>query len=239
MSNEHDTDNGHERAGQRPTDVTTKEARENARRAAETRRIQGNQGQDAKGKGAARNEPDAVVHRASQEHVVHDENLDRDTDDLYRTDGENEVAEWRRRSALDAPPARPGYVQRFIRVRLGTTRDAANWRAKLREGWRPVKASAHTDRSLPTTLQDGAEYIGVDDLVLCEMPEQVFQQRTEFYQKKLDDQNEAIERQLREQSLAESAGGFGPIEQDRRSSVSVRARTPGRSRPAARVAGDD
>jgi hypothetical protein len=215
------------------TDVTTEAARTNARLAAEANRAKGNQGKDRKG--VTRNAPDQTVH-ATQEHAaVHDENTDREADDLYTKDGENEVREWKRHSALDAPPARPGYVQRFIRVRLGVSRDAANWVAKQREGWRPVKLSSVTDRSLPTTaLENGTEVIGVEDLVLCEMPEKIFEQRQAYYRQKLRDQNSAIERQLRETG-AQAAGGFGAIEQTRRTSVSTRA--PGRSQ--GRVAADD
>lgn len=209
---------------QAPTDVTTSQARTNARQAAETARVRGNQGKDRKG--VTRNAEHQTVHEAAGDHAIHDENTDREADDIYTTEGENEVHEWRRHSALDAPPARPGYVMRFIRVRLGTTRDTANWIGKQREGWRPVKASSVTGRSLPTTqLEGGAEVIGVEDLILCEMPERVFQQRASFYRNKLDQQNAAIERQLRE--AVRGGQGFGPIEQARNTSVSVRA--PGRS----------
>lgn len=244
MSNEHDTDRENDAPiRHKPaTDVTTSQAKSNARLAAETRRAGLNQGKeldDPEKRGRTRNEPDQRVHQASQEHVIHDENTDRGADDLYRTEGDNEVSEWRRHSSLDAPPARPGYVQRFIRVRLGTTRDAANWQKKFREGWRPVKVSDVTDRSLPTTFHEGAQVIGVEDLLLCEMPERVFMQRQKYFQTKLDNQNAAIERQLREASMPAETGGFGPIEQDRRTSVSVRAFTPGKSRSGARVAGDE
>lgn len=233
-----ETDNGPIR--HRPaTDTRSKAAKENAQRAAESRRIVGNQGRTEKG--AKRNIGDQAVHAASHEGAVHEENMDREMDDLYDTEADNEVREWRRASALDAPPARPGYVNRFVRVRLGDARDMARWNAAQREGWRPVKASSVSSHSLPTTqLSNGLEVIGVEDLVLCEMPEKVFQQRQEFYRDKLDAQNQAIERQLREVSAASNVGssGFGPIEQTRRSSVSVR-QTPGRSRMNRGVAEDD
>lgn len=217
------------------TDVTTQRAKTNARLSAEsTRAAGGHRSQDSS---KVRNEPGQAVHAGDQEHVVHGENTDRDTDEIYRTEGENEVTEWRRHSALDAPPARPGYVQRFIRVRLGTSRDMARFVAATREGWRPVKASSVADRSLPTTqLVDGTEVIGVEDLILCEMPQKVFMQRQAYFQEKLDKQNAAIERQLREVG-SKAGAGFGPIEQTRHTSISVRARTPGMSR--GRVAGDD
>jgi hypothetical protein len=115
----------------------------------------------------------------------------------------------------------------------------ARYVAATREGWRPVKASSVADRSLPTTqLENGTEVIGVEDLILCEMPQKVFMQRQQYYQDKLDAQNAAIERQLREVG-AKGGSGFGPIEQTRQSSISVRARTPGLSRGSVQVAGDD
>jgi hypothetical protein len=218
------------------TDVTTEKARTNARLSAESTRAKG--GHRSQDGSVARNEPGQAVHGADA-HVQHDENTDRGADDLYRTESDNEVTEWRRHSALDAPPARAGYVQRFIRVRLGTSRDMARYVAATREGWRPVKASSVTDRSLPTTqLENGMEVIGVEDLILCEMPQKVFMQRQAYYQDKLDKQNAAIERQLREVG-AKGGSGFGPIEQTRQSSISVRARTPGLSRGSVQVAGDD
>lgn len=218
------------------TDVTTERARTNARLSAESTRAKGgHRSQDSSG---TRNEPGQAAHAGDTEHVAHDENTDRETDEIYRTEGDNEVTEWRRHSALDAPPARPGYVQRFIRVRLGTHRDMARYVAATREGWRPVKASSVADRSLPTTqLDNGTEVIGVEDLILCELPEKLWLERQAYYQKKLDAQNLAIERQLREVG-AKAGAGFGPIEQTRSTSISVRARTPGMSR-GARVAGDD
>lgn len=211
-----------------------RDAKTQARLAAEARRAQAEQGKSTKG--VPRNAPGQRAHAA--EEAVHDaghiENTDREADDIYATDGESEIFEWRRHSALDAPPARPGYVNRFIRVRLGTTRDVANWQAKHREGWRPVKASSVIDRSLPTTHHDGAEVIGVDDLILCEMPEKVFEQRMAFYRRKLQAQNAAIQRDLQKASVS-NAIGFGPIEQSRRSSVS---HAPP-ARRVANVASDD
>lgn len=193
-----------------------------AREALDARRARAEDGgQDAKGN--ERNLPGQTVHQEGEQvHKTHDENTDRAVDDIHDIDGrESEITEWRRHSDLDAPPPRDGFVNRFIRVRLGTVRDTARLRNAIREGWRPVKRESVSDRTLPSIhLENVGDVIGVEDLILCEMPESVFKKRQEFYRTKQRRQNAAIERQLAEQS-ATNVPGFGPIEQQRSSSVSV------------------
>jgi hypothetical protein len=190
--------------------------KEQARIAAEKRRTAATQGK--KVSGVEKNAPEQVVHGDDK---VHEENTERVTDDLYDTEGDNEIQEWRRYSDLDAPPARDGYVNRFIRIRLGTVRDTARLRNAIREGWRPVKASAVPDRSLPTTsLDQYGDVIGVEDLILCEMPIHLHKQRMKFFRDKQRRQNQAIERQLKGVSR-EDVSGFGPITATRHSSVTA------------------
>jgi len=164
--------------------------------------------------------PEQETHDEGEaEHLAHEENTDREMDDIYDTDGENEVIEWKRHSDLDAPPAREGYVNRFIRIRLGTVRDTARLRNAMREGWRPVKKSSVTDRSLPAIhLENVGDVIGVEDLILCEMPKRVYLERKAYFKAKLKRQNDAIERQLKNVSRSD-ASGFGPIQQQRSTSV--------------------
>lgn len=191
-------------------------AKQQARNQTEKRRTESAQGKKESGK--QKNAPEAVVHADEK---VHDENTERDTDDLYASEGENEVTEWRRHSDLDAPPARDGYVNRFIRIRLGTVKDTARLRNAIREGWRPVKASSVSDRSLPTiSIDQYGDVIGVEDLILCEMREEVHAQRKKHFREKQRRQNRAIERQLKGVSR-EDVSGFGPITATRHSSVTV------------------
>lgn len=199
--------------------------KEKAREAAEARRAKAEQG-GVTAKGAERNKPNQTVHKeGEQAHEVHAENTDREADDLYDVEGsESEILEWRRHSDLDAPPARDGYVNRFIRIRLGTVRDTARLRNAIREGWRPVRRSSVSDRSLPSIhLEQFGDVIGVEDLILCEMPEHAFKQRKKFFADKLKRQNEAIQRQLQQQSQG-GVPGFGHIEQARHSSVTTAPR---------------
>ena len=199
-----------------------KDTKDQARAAAEKRREQAEAGGES-ALGEERNKPHQTVHEEGEQvHATHDENIDVELADLYEdTSSENEILEWRRHSDLDAPPAREGFVNRFIRIRLGTVRDTARLRNAMREGWRPVKRENVSDRSLPSIhLEQFGDVIGVEDLILCEMPQHRHAERMEFYRKKRARQDEAIQRQLAAQSQA-GATGFGSIQQQRSSSVSV------------------
>lgn len=199
--------------------MATKDNKAAARQTTESRQQRDQSGgKDAKGKD--RNVPEQEVHDEGEaEHLAHEENTDRETDDLYDLQADNEVLEWKRHSDLDAPKAREGYVNRFVRIRLGTTRDTARLRNAMREGWRPVKKSDVTDRSLPAIhLEHVGDVIGVEDLILCEMPRRMYLKRKAYFDAKLKRQNDAIERQLKNVSRSDTPG-FGPIEQQRSSSV--------------------
>jgi hypothetical protein len=192
-------------------------AKAEARKTSEKRRAESAQGK--KPSGEKRNAPEQITH--GDDKVHESENMDREMDELYDTESDNEVTEWRRHSDLDAPPARKGYVNRFIRIRLGTVRDTARLRNAIREGWRPIKASTLSDRSLPTTnLDQYGDVIGVEDLILCEMPVKVHAQRKKHFKDKQRRQNQAIERQLKGVSK-EDVSGFGPIESTSRTRVSA------------------
>lgn len=189
-----------------------------ASKMAERRRALASAAKTSKGK--PRNKQEMLVHG---EERVHDHNTDRTADGIYDPERENEITEWRRHSDLDAPPPRAGYVNRFIRVRLGTQSDSARLRNALREGWRPVKASSLKDNSLPTVhLDQFGDVIGVEDLILCEMPVRVDRQRREYMANRNVRQNAGIERDLKRSSADSTQAGIGPIEQNRNTAVTTR-----------------
>ena len=163
-----------------------------------------------------RNRGDQRVHETAGHGAVHDENLEMTATEVGEYDIDNEVTEWVRPSELEAPPARPGFVQRWIRIRLGQNRDTARLRKAMREGWRPVKASSMghvADHSLPIIQHDSlgeGDYIGAEDLLLCEMPERVNRQRLAFYKRKQARQTGAVERQIKGVHRDEHIG-FGSV----------------------------
>jgi hypothetical protein len=108
-------------------------------------------------------------------------------------------AEWTRPSELEAPEPRPGYTQRWVRVRLGNEEDARNSMRKIREGWLPRSLDSCPEGYAPPTFLHSrlGNVIGVEDLILCEMPIKKAAQRNAHFMAKRDRMLEGIENDLR------------------------------------------
>lgn len=127
-----------------------------------------------------------------------------------------EAKPWVRPTSLDAPPPRQGFVQRWIRVGLQGQDDPTNTARKFREGWKPRPASSVPASFHSPTIQHGkwAGCIGVEGMLLCEMPESMVEKRRKHYQGKTDHATQAIAEELQKQSRP----GM-PITQERSSKV--------------------
>ena len=85
---------------------------------------------------------------------------------------------WERRTALDqaTPKARPGYVQRWVRIATADGRpDVSNKAEALMTGWRPRRAQTLADSEVGMPVYDpgdgkGGVMIFKEQLLLCEMP---------------------------------------------------------------------
>jgi len=117
----------------------------------------------------------------------------------YGVERDAHDAPWSRPAELEAPKPRPGYTQRWIRIRLGTDDDARNSMRKFREGWLPRSVESVPGGYAPPTFSHArlGEVIGVEDLILCEMPIKKAMQRNAFYQSKVDRMIEGVENDLR------------------------------------------
>lgn len=106
---------------------------------------------------------------------------------------------WEKPNDLDAPEPRDGYTQRWIRVRLLSEEDAKNTIKMFRQGWLPRPLETVPDGYLPPTIQHAklGGVIGVDDLILCEMPLKKAIQRNAYYQARQDRMVEGIENDIR------------------------------------------
>jgi|TARA_A100001391_G_C5081726_1_gene280153 hypothetical protein len=124
---------------------------------------------------------------------------------------------WKPPSLLDAPPARPGMVQRWIATSILGKETPDNVYKRKRAGWEPRPSDTVGTFAVPT-LNHGqwAGCIGVEGMILCEMPEEKFKQMKAYYKEKDTEQNMSISSDLR---TAERAGGI-PIQETRKSSVS-------------------
>ena len=112
---------------------------------------------------------------------------------------------WTPPSSLDAPPAPQGFVHRWIRTELMGQEDTGNVSKKLREGWEFVRAEEIKnklgDHNYPV-IQRGQYQglIGVGGLVLARIPEEIVEQRKQYFQNITADQVKAVDQDiLREQ----------------------------------------
>ena len=98
---------------------------------------------------------------------------------------------------LDAPEARPGMVQRWVATTIQGKDTPDNVYKRMREGWEPRKASTVKDQKFPT-INHGqwAGCIGIEGMLLCEMPKEKHKAMKEYYRGKSDDQNEALTGEL-------------------------------------------
>lgn len=113
---------------------------------------------------------------------------------------ENPIA-WRPAASLDAPPAPPGMVLRWVRGRLGDRDDPRNLSKKFREGWKPyLTKDAPEDYSPPETFKTKlGEVIAVGDLILCMMPRELYKQRQAYFRQKTLRQKGAVQDRVKSQ----------------------------------------
>lgn len=129
---------------------------------------------------------------------VHVENQSaRQVDQVEEIDRDSELpTAWQRPSQLDAPAARPGYIQRWVRYRFGNQEDTDNLEKMLEEGWSPVKrATVKRVHELTADLRGKyGQYIVRRGLILMELPERLAAQRRERSKRQLRRMVQAIDR---------------------------------------------
>ena len=125
---------------------------------------------------------------------------------------------WVRPTSLEAPPARPGLVQRWIRVGSMGQDDPTNTARKFREGWKPRPAASIPAGWHTPSINHGkwAGCIGVEGMLLCEMPEKMVKKRNDHYRAKTDLTTNNLAAELQKHSRADM-----PITQDRKSTTQM------------------
>ena len=100
---------------------------------------------------------------------------------------------WKPPSLLDAQEPRPGYTQRWIATSIQGKETPDNVYKRMREGWSPRKADTVKDQLYPT-INHGqwAGSIGIEGMLLCEMPKEKHKSMKNYYQNKSSEANEAI-----------------------------------------------
>lgn len=112
---------------------------------------------------------------------------------------------WERPSNLDAPPPQDGMVQRWVRVSSGGEDDPRNVSRRRREGWvpRPLSTIPSEYKELIATRTDSREGVFVvDDLMLCEQPVELSEQRKAYVTNQTRRQMQAVEHDLENSQVA-------------------------------------
>ena len=104
---------------------------------------------------------------------------------------------WSPPSSLDAPPAPAGFTHRWIRAETLGFHDTKNVAGRIRSGYELVRSDEYPDSDYPQ-VEDGKYkgVIGVGGLVLARVPEEIAQQRTDYYTKQAQDNVEAVDNDL-------------------------------------------
>lgn len=111
------------------------------------------------------------------------------------------ITTWAPAQLLPDPAPEPGYSFRWIRLATMGEVDAKNISSKLREGWEPVKASAHPEIPLTPGLQSRyPDSIEIGGLMLCKTPVELTQQRDAFYRDLTQRQMESVDNNLMKES---------------------------------------
>ena len=102
---------------------------------------------------------------------------------------------WQRSNNLDAPPAKNGYRYKWIRAEVQGYQDTRNVTGKLREGYELVRADEFPEYPV---IEDGKHkgMIGVGGLVLGRIPDEIAEQRNEYYRSMHEDKVKAVDNDL-------------------------------------------
>ena len=123
---------------------------------------------------------------------------------------------WAPPSRLAAPEPPVGYVHRWIRTAMRGEDDKMNVNTKLREGWEPVRKDEYPDYEAPTIDEGRFEgIIGQGGLMLCRIPVETANERSEYYGTRTREQMVSVD-----QDLMKDQHPSMPITNSRQSRVS-------------------
>ena len=109
--------------------------------------------------------------------------------------------QWQAPELLPEPDKQAGFAYRWIRVSMLNSADPRNLSSKLREGWEPVRAEEQPKFQLlvdpDSRFKDNIEIGG---LLLCKTPQELVEQRTEYYEQQTQSQVDAVDNNLMRQN---------------------------------------
>jgi hypothetical protein len=144
-------------------------------------------------------------------------NKDNKINNETRVEKSTVASKWRPSNLLEAPEPRPGFAQRWVATMVLGQETPTNVAKRMREGWQPRSAKSIKDSQHFPTIEHGkfAGHIGIEGMVLCEMPTEMVNQRNEYYANMTDNLMTSVEQDM---NRAETPGQ--PITRSFKSRVS-------------------
>ena len=108
------------------------------------------------------------------------------------------VSQWRPSNLLEAPEPRPGYKQRWIATMVLGQETPTNVAKRLREGWQPRDPKTVKNVQHFPTIEHGkfAGHIGIEGMLLCEMPEEMVNERNMYYARMTENLMRSVEQDI-------------------------------------------
>lgn len=119
----------------------------------------------------------------------------RQTRSLEKRDTSERAKKWAPPALLPDPTPEAGFTFRWVRVSTLNADDPMNISAKLREGWEPVKASAHPELGLYSSGANARfpDSVVVGGLMLCKIPAEFMEQRAAYYRDQTETQMKSVD----------------------------------------------
>ena len=102
---------------------------------------------------------------------------------------------WAPPALLPDPSPEAGFAFRWVRISTLNADDPMNISSKLREGWEPVKASAHPELRLYGNDSNVRfpDSVVVGGLLLCKIPAEFMEQRDAYYRNQTETQMQSVD----------------------------------------------
>lgn len=103
---------------------------------------------------------------------------------------------WQPPSQLQTPPPRPGIKYRWVRRLIRNEEDVKNVMGRLRQGYEPVQSTEIDETFDKITEGRHSGTVAVGDLMLMEVPEEIVEQRTKYFDDLTDRLQSAVDQEL-------------------------------------------
>ena len=134
---------------------------------------------------------------------------------LKTREADERPKQWMPPQLLPDPTPEPGYAYRWIRISTMNQSDPRNISGKLREGWEPVKASAHPEiRLFGENDARFPDAVIVGGLMLCKTPAEFVDQRNAYYGQQTESQMQSVDNSFMREGDARM-----PLFKERKSTV--------------------